>query len=702
MVPAQAQQAGQVTAEVVVIVDTSTSMRQAGMDPERASLLVTKLLADIVPGDLAVIRLLDVDDDRDVIPSRVTGQSVPCQEDPSLTCHSVAPEIDWEEAARSRKLGSLARPVRGDAAYKHALEQHLEQRVNNSMFYLAFRAAEGVFDERRKDASRPRDVPRTVIWLSDGRSEGPDVVRQSIRQLSSGGVAVEALVFGSGDTALATAAGLEPRRVSTPAEIMKAFAGAFRRIVQAPYEIDNLVASEPSFEMKRSVEEAWIVVYGDETLGDVTVEGPGQTVRGDYASDKWPGAGAYKVAYIQRPAAGRWTVRASAGGAGVAYAVVQRSALTPVLLEPKKAFSGARVRLVAGIHAGRESGLLNDPELLKDLVVTAEFQGQAVTLRDDGAAPDAAARDARFSAPVTFRGNGKVPVRLRIRSPLVDRTVIANVDVSGSFRYTGAPVEIDLGRIRAGTRVCRQLLFDSELQGEVPFVLSVLRKLPAGHELTIRLRRGELVAGGGPLMASNGQRFDVCLNTTRRAASSAAAGEPWLELRVDGSAAAIHRVPIHLRWEVRGLTFWERWGFWILALLAVLILLFIIGGFVLPQRFQGGLALVFVPDRDEIDEQLPQPVKQWGGVRIGFYRNARAFLHADFRLSGNAQGAVAALHADKGGARVLPGRGLTLFRETPGTDWESVPADGRRARGGDVYRIGDRGPYFRIATRGLA
>ena len=37
--------------DVVVIVDTSTSMHDPGMDPERASLLVTKLLADIVPGD---------------------------------------------------------------------------------------------------------------------------------------------------------------------------------------------------------------------------------------------------------------------------------------------------------------------------------------------------------------------------------------------------------------------------------------------------------------------------------------------------------------------------------------------------------------------------------------------------------------------------------------------------------------------------
>lgn len=159
-----------------------------------------------------------------------------------------------------------------------------------------------------------------------------------------------------------------------------------------------------------------------------------------------------------------------------------------------------------------------------------------------------------------------------------------------------------------------------------------------------------------------------------------------------------HRVEIRLRWQVRGLSFWQRWGWLILLILAILAALFVILGFVLPQRFSGTLAVTYVPDRAELDEQSPQPVKQWSGVRIGFYRNARAFLHPDFRLSGKPQGAVACLYAERGGARVAPGRGLSLSRETLEGDWESVAADGRRARAGDVFRIGDRGPYFRITT----
>ena len=125
----------------------------------------------------------------------------------------------------------------------------------------------------------------------------------------------------------------------------------------------------------------------------------------------------------------------------------------------------------------------------------------------------------------------------------------------------------------------------------------------------------------------------------------------------------------------------------------------VVAGYVLPARFQPSLALVFAPDRDELDEQSPQPLRQWRGVGIGFYRDARAFLHADFRLSGNPRGALAALEALSSGTRVLPGRGTSLQREALDGGWEPVDPSGRNARAGDVYRIGDRGPFFRLTAR---
>lgn len=685
-----------VTADAVVIVDTSLSMRNPGMDPERTSLLVTKLLADLVPGELAAVRLLDLHDDGDLLPSRETGRSEPCPEDPSRMCGVVEPASDWYADARAQRLGSLVRPARGDRKFKTELEGHLEQTIGNSYFGLAFRAAQGVFDQH---PSQP-GVPRTVIWLSDGSADDEPFLKQAIAELKGAGVAVEAIIFGRGDPRLAREAGLEVRQTSSPAELMRAFAGAFRRIVQAPYQIDNLVSAEPRFEMKPNVEEAWVVVYGDPTLGEVTLETPdGRRQPAEYASESWPTAGAYRVAYLRRPQAGRWTVRAQAGGFGVAYAVVQRSALAPDLLEPESAVAGSPTTLVAGVTAGLGGDPVSDPELLRDLTLTAEIEGRVLTFIDDGTAGDEAAGDGRFAASFVFQRSGDTPVRLRLSGEVVERTVEEKVRVSGLFRYTGGAVELDLGTLGVDTTACRSLTFTAEHQGEIPFELERLRPLPSGHELEARFAGGTLRPGGAAQTLGPGEALEVCLATSPRATSSKAAGEEWLALRVAGSDSAEQRVPIRLRWTVEGLTFWQRWGWLILSILGVLVLVFIVGGYVLPKRFSGTLAVTFVPERDELDEQTPQPVRQWKGVGIGFYRNARAYLHADFRLSGRPQGAVACLHAERGGPQVLPGRGAALWRETIDGDWDSVRAQGRRARAGDVYRVGEQGPFFRISVQ---
>src|SRR3954451_8638532 len=102
--PALAQD-GKAVADVVVIVDTSTSMKDPGMDPERTSLLVAKLFSDIVPGDLAVVRMLDLEADKSLLPRRDTGQMQPCMENPSQQCHVVAPVTDWMVDARKGRFG---------------------------------------------------------------------------------------------------------------------------------------------------------------------------------------------------------------------------------------------------------------------------------------------------------------------------------------------------------------------------------------------------------------------------------------------------------------------------------------------------------------------------------------------------------------------------------------------------------------------
>jgi len=692
-----AQAAEKARADVVVVVDTSGSMKETGMDPERTSLLVTQLLADIVPGELAAVRLLDLEDDAALLPRKETGRREPCIENPNAICEVIDEAVDWGAEARNKKLGALVRPRRGDPGFKQSLESHLEQRSDNSIFFLAFQAARGVFDEH---AAAGQSLPRTVIWLSDGRAESPGRLLPVLREIADEGIRVEAIVFGKGETELIENAGLSPRRVSSPAELMKAFAGAFRRIVQAPYELDRQVATDPTFSMKPHVDEAWVVVYGEDSLGEVRLVDPaGATLNASYAQGRRAGAGAYRVAYLENPAPGTWRVEAAGGGAGTAYAVVQRSSLGPRFLGPATAISGAEVVLMAGISAGDSGEILAEPEVLAEATLTAEVEGQVLTLRDDGAEGDETAGDGRFSARTRLRGPGQVAVTVHLVTSMVDRQAAGVVAVSGRFVYGGGPVAVDLGSLGVAEEVCRPLLFTAEHEGEMPFTLRLERSLPGGHRLLVRSPVSTLSPGGEAVRLAPGTALEVCLLTSPRAFSSTARGEHWLSLLAASGAETSQVVPLELSWQVQGLTFWQRWGWLILTLLGILLLLFVIGGFVLPHRFQPGLALVFVPERGELDEQSPQPLRQWKGTRIGFYRHARAFLHPDYRVSGKPRGQLASLQAVKGGARVAPARGTALFRETLDGEWEPVPPEGRSTRGGDVYRVGERGPFFRITSR---
>ncbi len=675
-------------ADVVVVVDTSTSMREPGMDPERASLLVARLLSDLVPGQLAVIRLLDISADKALIPSKGTGRHMPCSEDPLRTCEQVDAASDWEKDARQQKFGALIRPARGDSSYKQELEAHLAQGANNSMFHLAFRAAQGIFD------SHAGGPARTVIWLSDGRSDGESVVQQVIGEFRAGGVQVEPIVFGRGDPRLVMQAGLSPRKVGSPADMMKAFAGVFRRIVGAPYELDGLVSNAPSFEMKPDIDDAWIVVYGDDTLSDASVDGPAGATRTDYAIDRHAGAGAYRVAHVTRPVPGRWVVKATGGGLGVAYAVVQRSGISPRYLSPATAFANAPVSLLAQLQTS-DGQTLGGADIPAGLTLEAQFESQSTRMFDDGAHGDGAAGDGTYGATVTFTMVGDAKVVLRARSDVIDKSTDSIVKVTGFFRYRGGPLEVDLGQLPHTGESCRPLTLDAEHQGGVPFELRSLQPLGYGHRLEVRAPRGIATAGGSSIVIGPGEALQICL-VTSGAVSSNAKGEPWTELRPTGSTQT--GAVLRMRWHVQGMTFWQRWGRLILLILLLIALAVIVYGYIKPIRFSRGLALVFVSDKEDLDDS-PQPLAQWKGVGIGWYRDSRAFLHSSFRVSDESRGAIASLRAVRGGTWVRAENGHALCRETVDGDWEQVQDHGRNARSGEVYRVGDHGPFFRLSVR---
>ena len=328
--------------------------------------------------------------------------------------------------------------------------------------------------------------------------------------------------------------------------------------------------------------------------------------------------------------------------------------------------------------------------------ITVFADGQTIELRDDGLSGDETAGDGRYTGSLIFQNSGSVPVALRALIGGAELVSEGRVEVYGLYTYRGGPVELNLGSLRENGESCQPWIPVADQRGNVPVRLHLLRALPPGHRLTLR-------SGGMILKTDEGQislppltRMEICLTTNGRAASSDAHGEPWL--RVSINEPSPQAIELRLKWHVDGLPFWRRWLWMFELLLGLALLFFAIYGYIKPHRFPRGFAIAFVPEYDELD-QTPQPLSQWRGVRIGFYRDARAGLQPSYRVTGHTKGAIAILKATADGVWVMPSGGAQLFREVDPTEWREVPPEGQAGRRGLVYRIGERGPYFRMASR---
>lgn len=360
--------------------------------------------------------------------------------------------------------------------------------------------------------------------------------------------------------------------------------------------------------------------------------------------------------------------------------------LAPFLLEPQRATVGSPVKLIAALRSpsGTQAGAR---ELPQRFALHGEISGSPVEFT-----PEA---EGRFTALVTFHASGNVPVHLRATGEGLDAAGEGLVNVEARFVYSGGPILIDLGHLKAGNQSCKRVLFVRDQEGQVPLHFRTLQSTPAHYTLLLR-RAGESYHPGTTIPLNAGEQLEVCLDSGRWARSSQTIGEPWIALTRDGDGGDREALRIQLNWQVEGLSFWERWGWLLLALLVLAVIAFLVYGYIKPQRFPKDLALTFVPTYEELD-QSPQPVRQWRGVGIGFYRDAQAFLHPDFRISGKSNGSMGKLSARKEEVWVTP-TSNTLFREVQPTEWEQISPEGRAGRVTVVYRVGEFGPFFRLSN----
>jgi hypothetical protein len=127
------------------------------------------------------------------------------------------------------------------------------------------------------------------------------------------------------------------------------------------------------------------------------------------------------------------------------------------------------------------------------------------------------------------------------------------------------------------------------------------------------------------------------------------------------------------------------WGPHLAGAGGLLLLGFMIYGFVTPSRFTPRVGLMISPEEDT-QEGFFHSIRAQRGTRSGFFRDARIYLARDYRFTPRAAGAVARLRADRQQVRLKPMEGNSLWRRTADDGWEPLPPDESFMRLGTLYR----------------
>lgn len=678
-------------ADVVVMIDTSQSMTNAGMDPERASVLVAKLFSDVVPSSLSIVRLFDLEKDKHLIETKKTGQMSPCPERPSTMCETLEIVSDLQKTAYEKKIGVMSRPRPRDLKFKKQLEVELTATSTTSPFSLALISVARIFEERRLANPENRQI---LVWLSDGRTDNTQAFNQQISILKSDGVEIHSVIFGSGSTDVSKEAGIDYSIATTPLELMTIFADLLRQIVGAPIDNSGQLQDRASFNIPAEIKQAWVVVYGDTSLSSVELRSPtGHIIAADFASDIQNPAGAYRVAHVKSPTEGLWSISARGGGEEAAYAVILDSSLYPFLLPTNKFIIGAPQAVFANIKSTLTNQIVNDLEIVGDATIKATINNQELTMNDQGMGADDVAGDFVYSAELTLHEPGISQLKLLLNNHQTNSSRLYDVVATGLFEYNGKGLNVDFGELNAGDSNCRPVnVSEVSIQGRIPMNFVELKSaMPAGHSLSATLD------GINPniIFSDTDNAFEICISVSRRGISTNQVNLHTANLQgPNRSQGDTNLVPIFISWTTVGLSFWERWRNWIYLLLVILLVCFIVAGIILPKRFRSSLHVVTGDSLQELAEHIPTQIKIWKGTRAGFYKNAQAFIHSDHRISGKNTNAAVSISIDNNSLIIAGINGYVLHRKKPMGDWE--PIENGSYRMGNALRIGANGLLFKL------
>jgi hypothetical protein len=331
--------------------------------------------------------------------------------------------------------------------------------------------------------------------------------------------------------------------------------------------------------------------------------------------------------------------------------------------------------------------------------ILAALDDARISLRDDGLNGDAAVGDGVYSAhwtparsghaAVRFEGIGGAPVEVAQSSlEILDWAEPAGSEVLDFGTLVGdreATTELDLsGSVRGGRA-------DVELSAEpfVPVELTVEgagiggpRHLVPGQPMRVPLVRGA-------------DRWRLRIAPQRCPPRLDGRSIGTLRVRGQGRDGQVREIALSLRAISEPRPLFHCLLPLLIAAALALLAAFLVWGFVSPARFSRSLGILVSPEED-LDEGFLQLVRTARGTGSGFYRDARAYIAPEFRVSGRRAGALVCLIAGRGGVLMRRLAGQAVLRRNPQGEWEALAEVELRPAFGELFRNEGGTLYFEL------
>jgi hypothetical protein len=110
------------------------------------------------------------------------------------------------------------------------------------------------------------------------------------------------------------------------------------------------------------------------------------------------------------------------------------------------------------------------------------------------------------------------------------------------------------------------------------------------------------------------------------------------------------------------------------------------------------LGVVLSPEED-MNEGFFYPIKAERGTGSRFYKDARAYICQDFRLSGKAKGALVRLRASGKRVYLSPAHGMAVYRQNLEGEWDELPTEETLMHFGVSYKNALGTLFFELRNR---